>query len=161
MNQFVQIILVCFEICFRLWTLLENLSNKRYSIIFLKLNIGINHQKINTTTSTRNNLLNTNIRHLAIAASVLLLSSILLVSIASPFDIAIAKRCSDESISDDGSSSLCTSQDSNSFNHFPSGSDGNDNNGEVIPFKHTKKPFNHESHDGDSENDTPFTLPFP
>lgn len=38
---------------------------------------------------------------------------------------------------------------------------GNDGNGEVIPLKHTKKYFNHESHDGDSENDTPFTLPFP
>jgi hypothetical protein len=91
-----------------------------------------------------------------------LLSSILLVSIASPFDVVVAKRCSDESASDDGSSSSCTFQDSNSFNHFPSGNDGNDNNnGEVIPFKHTKKYFNHESHDGDSENDTPFTLPFP
>jgi hypothetical protein len=89
------------------------------------------------------------------------LSSILLVSIAFQSGVVIAKRCSDESTRDDGSSSSCTSQDSNSFNHFRSGNDGNDNNGEVIPFKHTKKHFDHESHDGDLENDIPFTLPFP
>ncbi|HEY7570576.1 MAG TPA: hypothetical protein VH796_04325 [Nitrososphaeraceae archaeon] len=57
-------------------------------------------------------------------------------------------------------SSTCTSQDSKSFNNSPS-NDANDDNGKVIPFKHTKKYFNHESHDGDSENDTPLTLPFP
>ena len=34
----------------------------------------------------------------------------------------------------------------NSPTHPPSGNDGN---GEVIPLKHTKKYFNHESHDGD------------
>lgn len=93
------------------------------------------------------------------ATSILLLSSILLVFIASPLNGVIAKRCS-ESSSADGSSSSCNSQDPSSFTHS-SQNDGNDNNGEVIPFKHTKKYFNHESHDGDSENDTPFSLPFP
>lgn len=141
--------------------LLENLSKKRYSIISLNFNIVINNQTINTTTPTHNSSHTTNIRYLAIASSLLLLSGILLVSIASPFDVVVAKRCSDESTSEDGLLSSCTSQDSNSFNHSPSTNDGNDNNGEVIPFKHTKKYFNHESHDGDSENDTPFTLPFP
>lgn len=87
------------------------------------------------------------------------MSGILLVSIPSQFDVVVAKICSDESTSDDGSSS-CNSQDSNSFNHSPSGRDGNDNN-VAIPFKHAKKYFNHESQDGDSENDTPFRLPFP
>jgi hypothetical protein len=98
---------------------------------------------------------------LAIATSLLLLYSILLIALASSFDVVIAKKCSDESITDEGLSSTCTSQDSKSFNHSPSTNDGNGDNGEVIPFKHTKKYFNHESHDGDSENDTPFTLPFP
>jgi hypothetical protein len=120
----------------------------------------INNQTINTTTSTHNTSHNTSIRPLALVFSLLLISSILFVSIAFPFNVVIAKRCSDESISD-GRSSSCTSQDSNSYNHSPSGNNGNDNNAEVIPFKHTKKIFNHESHDGDSENDTPFTLPFP
>jgi hypothetical protein len=141
--------------------LLGNLSRKRYSIIFLNLNIVINNQTINTTTSADNNSLNTCIRHLAIAISLLLLSSILLVSIASPFDAVIAKRCSDESTSVDSTSSSCASQDSNSFSHSQSGNDNGNDNNEAIPFKHTKKYFNHESHDGDSENDTPFSLPFP
>ena len=69
----------------------------------------------------------------------------------------MAKKCTDMSTNDDGSSS-CNTQDSNSFTHSPSGNDGN---GEVISLKHTKKYFNHESHDGDSENDTPFASPFP
>ena len=55
------------------------------------------------------------------------------------------------------SESACNSRDSNSPTHPPSGNDGN---GEVIPLKHTKKYFNC-SYDGDSENDTPFALPFP
>ena len=98
---------------------------------------------------------------LAMAMSLLLLlSSISLISVSSQTNEIIAKRCTDESSSDDQSSSesACNSQDSNSPTHPPSGNDGN---GEVIPLKHTKKYFNHESHDGDSENDTPFTLPFP
>ena len=97
--------------------------------------------------------------HLAMIISLLfLVSSISLVYIAHQINVVTAKRCTDESTSDDGSSPSCNSQDSNSFTHSPSGNDGN---GEVIPLKHTKKYFNHESHDGDSENDTPFTLPFP
>jgi hypothetical protein len=48
-----------------------------------------------------------------------------------------------------------------SFSHSQSGNDNGNDNNEVIPFKHTKKYFNHESHDGYSENDTPFSLPFP
>jgi hypothetical protein len=96
--------------------------------------------------------------HLAVAVSLLLLlSSILLICIASQINVAIAKKCTDMSTNDDGSSS-CNTQDSNSFTHSRSGNDGN---GEVISLKHTKKYFNHESHDGDSENDTPFALPFP
>lgn len=107
-------------------------------------------------------MLNIHVRHLSIAISLLLLSGILLVSIASPFDVVTAKRCSDESTSVDGSSSSsCASQDSNSFSHSQSGNDNGNDNNEVIPFKHTKKYFNHESHDGYSENDTPFSLPFP
>ena len=90
----------------------------------------------------------------------LLLSSISLISIFGQTNEIIAKRCTGESSSDDQSSSpsACNSQDSNSHTHPPSGNDGN---GEDIPLKHTKKYFNHESHDGDSENDTPFALPFP
>jgi len=90
----------------------------------------------------------------------LLLSSISLISVSSQTNEIRAKRCTDESSSDDppSSPSACNSQDSNSHTHPPSGNDGN---GEVIPLKHTKKVFNHESHDGDSENDTPFALPFP
>jgi hypothetical protein len=96
--------------------------------------------------------------HLAVAVSLLLLlSSILLICIASQINVVIAKKCTDMSTNDGGSSS-CNAQDSNSFTHSPSRNDGN---GEVIPLKHIKKYFNHESHDGDSENDTPFTLPFP
>ena len=91
----------------------------------------------------------------------LLLSSVLLISSTYQANVVTAKRCTDESASYDEStsfsSSSCNSQNSNSFTHFQSGNDGN----EVIPLKHTKKYFNHESHDGDSENDTPFTLPFP
>jgi hypothetical protein len=100
--------------------LLKNLSNKRYSIIFLKLNIGINHQTINSTTSTNNNSLNSVVPHLAIATSFALLSSILLISIAFSFGIVIAKKCSDESTNGDGSSSSCNSQDSNSVTNSPS-----------------------------------------
>ncbi len=97
--------------------------------------------------------------HLAMAITLLLLlSSILSVYISSQINVVIAKKCTDGSTTDDRSPSWCNSQDSNSFAHSPSGNDGN---GEVIPLKHTKKYFNHESHDGDSENDTPFTLPFP
>lgn len=90
----------------------------------------------------------------------LLLSSISLISISSQTNEIIAKRCTGESSSDDQSSSesACNSQDSNSPTHPLS---GNDANGEVILLKHTKKYFNHESSNGDSENDTPFALPFP
>ncbi len=46
------------------------------------------------------------------------------------------------------------------------GSDSNtkdvNNNGGDVSIIHTKsKHFNHESSNGDSENDTPFALPFP
>jgi len=97
--------------------------------------------------------------YLAMAITLLLLlSSILSVYISSQINVVIAKKCTDGSTTDDRPPSWCNSHDSNSFTHSPSGNDGN---GEVIPLKHTKKYFNHESHDGDSENDTPFTLPFP
>jgi len=63
--------------------------------------------------------------HLAVAVSLLLLlSSILLVSIASQINVVMAKKCTDMSTNDDGSSS-CNTQDSNSFTHSPSGNDGN------------------------------------
>lgn len=73
--------------------------------------------------------------HLAKALCLLLLLSILLVSMASPINVVIAKDCTDEGTSGDGSSPSCNTQDSNSFTHSPSGNDGN---GEHIPLKHTK-----------------------
>ena len=63
--------------------------------------------------------------------------------------------------------SSCGSQEeSNIFTPSLQGSDSNakdvNNNGGDLSITHTKsKHFNHESSNGDSENDTPFVLPFP
>ncbi len=57
-------------------------------------------------------------------------------------------------------------RESNTFTSSLRGSDSNtkdvNNNGGDVSIIHTKsKHFNHESSNGDSENDTPFALPFP
>ena len=98
-------------------------------------NIVIYNQTIRTTKNTPNNSSTGIMPHLAKALCLLLLLSILLVSMASPINVIIAKDCTDEGTSGDGSSPSCNTQDSNSFTHSPS---GNDDNGEHIPLKHTK-----------------------
>jgi hypothetical protein len=99
-------------------------------------NTVIYNQTIRTTKNTPNNSSTGIMPHLAKALCLLLLLlSILLVSMASPINVIIAKDCTDEGTSGDGSSPSCNTQDSNSFTHSPSGNDGN---GEHIPLKHTK-----------------------
>jgi hypothetical protein len=93
-------------------------------------NIVTYNQTIRTTKNTPNNSSTGIMPHLAKALCLLLLLlSILLVSMASPINVVIAKDCTDEGTSGDGSSPSCNTQDSNSFTHSPS---GNDDNGEHI-----------------------------
>jgi hypothetical protein len=101
-------------------------------------------------------------------SSILLLTIVLslLFSIEFRINEATAKKCTDKSMDNETTSSCGSQGESNTFTSSLRGSDSNtkdvNNNGGDVSIIHTKsKHFNHESSNGDSENDTPFALPFP
>lgn len=101
---------------------------------------------------------------MAISFILLLVIALSLFSIEFRIEEAIAKICTDAGSSSE-TTTTCGSQDSNAFTPSLQGREGNTkdfgNDGDSLMPHTNPKHFNHESHDGDSENDTPFTLPFP
>ena len=103
---------------------------------------------------------------MAISFILLLTIVLLLFSIEFRINEVTAKKCADKSMNNETTSSCGSQEESNTFTSSLEGSDSNtkdvNNNGGDLSITHTKsKHFNHESNSGDSQNDTPFVLPFP